>query len=102
MAEAVAETVKEATVAVQVAAKPNVFVTIVALAAMAAVGALVWRDEVRADAQIAAYGAQTDVLRKIDQHLTDVDGDLKAAGIPIGKTRAARLAVQAAARSDTE
>lgn len=90
MAEAAADVIDKATTAVQVAARPNVLITIFALAAMVGCGFLVWRDEVRADAQIA-------VLQGMSQHLGDLDSDLKAVGVPVGSTRAKRLAAQAAA-----
>lgn len=76
MAEAIPETIKAAEEAVQVAARPAVFTTIIALAALAACGALVYRNEIRADAQI-------EVMRQLAASLRDVRLSLREKGVKI-------------------
>lgn len=76
MSEAIPETIDKATTALQVAAKPNIFPVLIAIAALAGVAALVWRNEVRADAQI-------DVMRAISQELRDVRLSFREAGIKV-------------------
>lgn len=76
MSEAIPETIDKATRAVEVAAKPNIFPVVIALAALAGVAALVWRNEVRADAQI-------DVMRAISTELHDMRLSFRDAGIRV-------------------
>lgn len=52
MAEAVPETIREASKAAEIAARPNVLVSVLCLGAFGFCALLVWRLEVRADAQI--------------------------------------------------
>lgn len=76
MSEAISETIKAAEEAVQVAAKPQIFPIVIALAALAACGALVYRNELRADAQI-------DTMRQIAASLRDVRLSLREKGVKI-------------------
>lgn len=76
MAEALSETIKTAEEAVQVAAKPQIFPVVIAFAALAACGALVYRNEIRADAQI-------EVMRQMASSLRDVRLSLREKGVKI-------------------
>lgn len=99
MAEAVADVIKESSHAAEVVAKPGVALAVIAIvAAVVAIGGcgwLVYKDEIRADEQIR-------VLQAMSQHIADLDGDFRAAGVPVGQTKAKRLAVQASSRSEAE
>lgn len=76
MSEAINETIKTAEEAVQVAARPQVFTTIIALAALAGCGLLVYRNELRADAQI-------ETMHQIAASLRDVRLSLREKGVKI-------------------
>lgn len=76
MAETLSETIKTAEEVVQVAARPQIFPVLIALVALAACGALVWRNELRADAQI-------ETLRQIASSLRDVRLSLREKGVKI-------------------
>lgn len=76
MAEAIPETIDKATHAVEVAAKPQIFPVVIAFAALAACGALVYRNEVRTDAQI-------EVMKQIAASLRDVRLSLREKGVKI-------------------
>lgn len=76
MSEAINETIKTAEEAVQVAARPQTFPVVIALAALAASGWLVYRNEIRADAQIEA-------MHQIAASLRDVRLSLREKGVKI-------------------
>lgn len=76
MTEAIADTIKAAEEAVQVAAKPQIFPIVIALIALAACGALVYRNEIRADAQI-------ETMHQIAASLRDVRLSLREKGVKI-------------------
>lgn len=79
MAEAVADTIKAADHAADTIAKPGVLVAVLAfLGAVAGIGGcgwMVYRNEVRAD-------AQTKVLERIADKLADLDQRFTVAGVP--------------------
>lgn len=76
MTEAITDTIKAAEEAVQVAARPQIFPIVIALAALAGCGLLVYRNELRADAQI-------DTMRQIAASLRDVRLSLREKGVKI-------------------
>lgn len=65
------------------------FPMLVAAAALAFIGLLVWK----------LMSAQIEVLEKMSQHIADLDSDLRAFGVPVGVTAQKRRAtVQAVER----
>lgn len=81
MAEAIPETIDKASAALQAAARPNVLVTIFALAALAGCGFLVWRDEVRADAQIHVLESLVSEVRGVKDEQREQRRAFQTAGI---------------------
>lgn len=77
-----ASTIEAGTKAADVASKPNVAVTLFALMAFAFCALMVWRLEVRADAQIA-------VMQKMADRLGWLEEDFRSAGIKLPRARPA-------------
>lgn len=96
MAEAVPETIDKATAFVQAAARPNVLITIFALVSLAGCCFLVWRDEVRADAQIHVLESMRDEIRGVKDEQREQRRAFTAAGIRV------RVAAPAVVREPVE
>lgn len=93
MSESIPETIDKATRAVEVASRPQVFPAFMALVAFAGCALLVWRNEVRADAQIK-------IMQQLSDELHDQRLSFKEAGIKVAHHE--RPKVQASGLGGTE
>lgn len=85
MSEAVPETIDKVTQAAQVLSRPNVFVAVLACAALGATGFLGWHVIKQAESQLERIDAQTEVLKKMADKIGFLEEDFRAAGISKSK-----------------
>jgi len=94
MAEAVPETIDKATRAAEMLGRPNVLVSVLLVGVLAGAALLVYRDEVRADAQIKVFESMVVEMRGVKAEVAEQRRAFQSAGIHL---RAA-AAVQASDR----